>query len=154
MADWWIARADVRLTFVPPDDSGFRGEGFERAGISDVLVEAPVDRGILMHSYSGSHELVKLYLRYGCSFSFAGPVSFLEARKPLEAVRAVPLERLMAETDAPDQAPHPHRGGRSEPAFVPLIIDAMAAARGEPAELVRRATTENAARFFALAGLT
>ncbi len=112
--------------------------------------EAPVERGILMHSYSGSHELVKLYLKHGCSFSFAGPVSFLEARKPLDAVRAVPLERLMAETDAPDQAPHPHRGGRSEPAFVPLIIDAMAAARGDPGDVVRRATTENANRFFAL----
>ncbi|MSR20938.1 MAG: hypothetical protein EXR91_08170 [Gemmatimonadetes bacterium] len=46
VADWWIARAEVRLTFVPPDDSGFRGEGFERAGVSDLLVEAPVDRGL------------------------------------------------------------------------------------------------------------
>ncbi len=110
--------------------------------------EPPIERGILMHSYSGSHELVKVYLKHGCSFSFAGPVTFAEARKPLDALKGVPLEKLMAETDAPDQAPQGHRGERSEPAFVPLIIDAMAAARGESSELLRAATTANAKRFF------
>jgi TatD DNase family protein len=112
--------------------------------------EPPLERGILMHSYSGSHELVKFYVKHGCSFSFAGPVTFAEARKPVEALRAVPLERLMAETDSPDQAPHPHRGQRSEPAYVGLILDAMASARGLTPELVRAATTENARRFFGL----
>lgn len=110
--------------------------------------EAPVERGILMHSYSGSHELVKFYLKYACSFSFAGPVTFAEARKPVEALRVVPLEKLMAETDAPDQAPQGHRGERSEPAYVPLIIDAMAAARGASSEVLRASTTANARRFF------
>lgn len=112
--------------------------------------EAPIERGILMHSYSGSHELVKVYLEAGCSFSFAGPVTFAEARKPLEALRAIPIDRLMAETDAPDQAPHPHRGQRSEPAFVPLIIEAMARARSESVEHTRSAVTNNALRFFAM----
>ncbi len=111
--------------------------------------EAPVPRGILLHSFSGSHELVKKYLRHGCHFSFAGPVSFTEARRPLDALRAVPLDRLMAETDAPDQAPHPHRGARNEPAWLPLIVAAMASARGEPLETVREATTRNARAFFA-----
>ena len=110
--------------------------------------EAPVECGILMHSYSGSHELVKFYLKHRCWFSFAGPVTFLEARKPLEALRAVPLDRLMAETDAPDQAPHPHRGERSEPAYVKLIIEAMAAARAVEVEGFRRAITETTTRFF------
>jgi len=113
--------------------------------------EAPVPRGVLLHSYSGSHELVKKYLRHGCHFSFAGPVSFTEARRPLDALRAVPLERLMAETDAPDQAPHPHRGERNEPAWLPLIVQAMASARGEPLEAVREATTRNARAFFGAA---
>lgn len=113
--------------------------------------EAPVERGILMHSYSGSHELVKFYLKYNCSFSFAGPVTFTEARKPVEALRAIPMAKLMAETDAPDQAPHPHRGERSEPAYVALIIDAMATARGVELESFRREVTENTKRFFQLA---
>jgi TatD DNase family protein len=103
------------------------------------------EAGLLMHSYSGSAELTAFYVAQGCHFSFAGPVSFKEARKPLDALRSVPLERLMAETDAPDQAPHPHRGQRSEPAYLPLIVDAMEAARGER---VREAVTANAARFF------
>ncbi len=111
--------------------------------------EAPVPRGILLHSYSGSGELVKKYLEHGCHFSFAGPVTFTEARRPLDALKAVPLDRLMAETDAPDQAPHPHRGERSEPAYLPLIVEAMARARGEPLEALRAATTRNARAFFA-----
>jgi TatD DNase family protein len=110
--------------------------------------EAPVPAGILLHSYSGSNDLVKKYLKYDCHFSFAGPVSFTEARRPLDALRAVPLERLMAETDAPDQAPHPHRGGRSEPAYLPLIVEAMARARGETVEQVAEATTKNAQALF------
>ena len=70
------------------------------------------EAGLLMHSYSGSADLTPKYVKAGCHFSFAGPVSFLEARRPLEALRAIPVDRLMAETDAPDQAPHPHRGDR------------------------------------------
>jgi TatD DNase family protein len=104
--------------------------------------------GLLMHSYSGSSELTPKYVRYGCHFSFAGPVSFAEARRPLDALRSVPLDRLMVETDAPDQAPHPHRGQRSEPAYLPLIIEAMSRVRGEE---VRAAVTANARRFFGLA---
>jgi TatD DNase family protein len=104
--------------------------------------------GLLMHSYSGSAELTPGYVKLGCHFSFAGPVSFEEARRPLDALRSVPLDRLMVETDAPDQAPHPHRGQRSEPAFLPLIVDAMEKARGES---VRDAVTSNAQRFFRLA---
>ena len=58
-------------------------------------------------------------------------MTYANARRPLEAARAVPDELLLAETDAPDQAPEPHRGGRSEPAFVADVIAALAAARGD-----------------------
>lgn len=111
-----------------------------------VIAEEPLPpAGLLMHSYSGSAELTPKYVRYGCHFSFAGPVTFTEARRPLDALKSVPLDRLMAETDAPDQAPHPHRGARSEPAYLPLIVDAMERVRGEP---VREAVTANSRRFF------
>ncbi len=114
-----------------------------------LLKEEPFpEAGILMHSYSGGAELAKFYVGIGCHFSFAGPVTFEQARKPLDALRAIPLERLMAETDAPDQAPHPHRGERSEPAYLPLNIEAMARAhRLETKDLAER-TQKNAARFF------
>jgi len=110
-----------------------------------IAGEPMPEAGLLMHSYSGSAELTKKYVKYGCHFSFAGPVTFEEARRPLDALKAVPLDRLMAETDAPDQAPHPHRGERSEPAYLPLIVEAMSRVRGED---VKAALTANAMRFF------
>jgi TatD DNase family protein len=113
-----------------------------------LKAEAIPEAGLLMHSYSGSADLTPFYVKAGCHFSYAGPVSFVEARKPLDALRAIPDERLMAETDAPDQAPHPYRGQRSEPAYLPLIVDAMAAARGVAPEAMRTLTTANARRFF------
>lgn len=110
------------------------------------LKEHPIpEAGLLMHSYSGSNDLTPFYVKAGCHFSFAGPVSWPEARRPLEALKKIPLERLMGETDAPDQAPHPHRGQRSEPSYLPLIIDAMAAVLGEE---LRERTAQNARRFF------
>lgn len=115
----------------------------------ELLKDEPVpEAGLLMHSYSGSADLTKKYVRFGCHFSFAGPVSFVEARRPIDALKSVPLERLLVETDAPDQAPHPHRGARSEPAYLPLIVDAMARQRGESPETLRRALLENTRRLF------
>ena len=60
----------------------------------------------------------RVYRDLGMAFSFAGPITYPNARKPIEAARAIPAELLLAETDAPDQAPAAHRGRRSEPAFV------------------------------------
>lgn len=110
------------------------------------LKEHPIpEAGLLMHSYSGSADLTPFYVKAGCHFSFAGPVSFPEARRPLDALGKIPLERLMGETDAPDQAPHPHRGERSEPGYLPLILDSMATFLGVE---LRERTAENARRFF------
>lgn len=115
----------------------------------EVLKTEPVpEAGLLMHSYSGSADLTKKYLKHGCHFSFAGPVSFTEARRPIDALKSVPLDRLLAETDAPDQAPHPHRGQRSEPAYLPLILEAMASARGEAPATLKAAVLENTKRLF------
>jgi len=115
----------------------------------DFLKAHPLpEAGCLLHSYSGGAELVKFYVKKGCAFSFAGPVTFQEARKPLEALRAVPPESLMVETDAPDQAPHPHRGERSEPGYLPWVVRGMAQALGLPESEVAERTAENARRFF------
>jgi TatD DNase family protein len=104
--------------------------------------------GGVMHSYSGGAHLVPLYRDLGLCFSFAGPVTYANARRPVEAARAVPDELLLAETDAPDQAPAAHRGGRSEPAFVGDVIAGLAAARGASAGEVAALTTANARRLF------
>lgn len=115
----------------------------------EFLSSEPIpEAGLLMHSYSGSADLTKKYVRFGCHFSFAGPVSFAEARRPLDALRSVPKDRLMVETDAPDQAPHPHRGQRSEPAYLPLIVAAMATARQTPVDELRPLLRANTMRMF------
>ena len=114
-----------------------------------ILAEEKADEvGGVMHSYSGGVDLVPVYRDLGLCFSFAGPVTYSNARRPLEAARAVPDELLMAETDAPDQAPEPHRGQRSEPAFVAEVIAGLAAARGQDPAKTAALTTRNARRLF------
>lgn len=103
---------------------------------------APV-RGVL-HSYSGGAQLVEPYARIGLHFSFAGAISWPGARKPLEALCRVPRERLLVETDGPDQCPRPHRG-RSEPAFLMDIVEAMERIRGED---LRECLLENTRALF------
>jgi TatD DNase family protein len=104
--------------------------------------------GGVMHSYSGGAHLVPVYRALGLHFSFAGPVTYPNARKPIAAAAAVPAELLLAETDAPDQAPAIHRGKRSEPAFVADVIAGLAAARGASARDIAELTATNARRLF------
>jgi len=114
-----------------------------------ILREERADEvGGVMHSYSGGAELVEVYRDLGMCFSFAGPVTYANARKPVEAARAVPGELLLAETDAPDQAPLAHRGGRSEPAYVVEVIAGLAAACGVSVEEMAARTKNNACRLF------
>ncbi len=109
-----------------------------------------VPSGGVLHSFSGSAEQVPPFAALGLHFSFAGPVTYEAARKPLAAARAVSLDRLLVETDAPDQAPHPHRRTRNEPAHLPLVLGAVALAIGcAPTEL-ERLTTRNARRLLRL----
>jgi TatD DNase family protein len=114
-----------------------------------VLRAEPLPAGGVLHSYSGSAEQVPPYAALGLHFSFAGPVTYPRARRPLEAARAVPRERLLVETDAPDQTPRPRRG-RNEPAFLPEIAGAVAAALGLALAEVDALTTANARALFGL----
>ncbi len=102
--------------------------------------------GGVMHSYSGGAGLVPVYRDLGFAFSFAGPITYPTAKKPLAAARAVPPELLLVETDAPDQAPVRHRGQRSEPGFLGEIVEALAAATGR--DDLAALTAANARRVF------
>ncbi len=108
--------------------------------------EGPVE-GVL-HSYSGGPDLIGTYADLGLAFSFAGPVSYANARRPVEAARRVPDDALLVETDAPDQAPEGHRGGRSEPALLAAVVAGLAAGRATSVEQVVATTTANARRLF------
>jgi TatD DNase family protein len=104
----------------------------------------------VLHSFSGSAEQVPPFAALGLHFSFAGPVTFPSARKPLAAIRRVPADRLLLETDAPDQTPHPHRGGRNEPCHLGLVRDGVAAALGTSPGEVDRTTSASARALFRL----
>jgi TatD DNase family protein len=112
--------------------------------------EGARDVGGVMHSYSGGAALIPVYRDLGFAFSLAGPVTFPGSRRPVEAARLIPADLLLAETDAPDQSPSAHRGQRNEPAFLPEIVAALAAARNEPVATIAALTARNAARIFRL----
>lgn len=109
-------------------------------------------RGGMVHSYSGSADLVPAYLRLGLLISFAGPITYSNARIALLAARAVPKDFLLAETDAPDQTPENHRPARNEPAFLGTVVDALAHARLEDRQETANLTQANAARLLATIG--
>lgn len=102
------------------------------------------------HCYSGSWETAKAILAMGWYLSFTGTVTFKNARKALEVVANMPLERLMIETDAPYLAPVPVRGRRNDSRNLSYIAEAIGKLRGMTAEEVGILTMENGKRFFGI----
>lgn len=106
--------------------------------------------GGIMHSYSGSVEMAKIFLEMGFYLSISGPLTFKNARKLPEVVAMMPLDRLLVETDSPYLTPTPYRGKRNEPAYVRLVAAEIARIRGISLEEVAEATTQNAKKAFGI----
>ena len=106
--------------------------------------------GGIIHCFSGSAEIAKEYLKLGYYISFAGPLTFKKAPRLQEAVKLVPKDRLLIETDSPYMAPEPVRGRRNEPANVRYVGLKMAELRGEKPEEVAAFTTENAMQVYGI----
>ena len=104
--------------------------------------------GGVMHSYSGSVEMARIFLDMGFYLSISGPLTFKNARKLPEVVAMMPLDRLLVETDSPYLTPTPHRGKRNEPAYVRFVAEEVARIRGMRIEDLEEITTENAKRVF------
>jgi TatD DNase family protein len=113
---------------------------------SEPLGEA----GGVVHCFSGDVRDARRYLDLGLHLSVSGIVTFRNADGLRDAVRTIPRDRLLVETDAPFLAPVPHRGKRNEPAHVRLVAEALAALCGEHVADLARATTANARRLFRL----
>lgn len=113
----------------------------------------PARLGVL-HCFTGGPEFAQRVLDTGLFVSFSGITSFRNADSIREAVKLVPAERLLVETDSPYLAPIPHRGKRNEPAFVADVARAVAAARGAALEDIARQTTINAELLFNIRGAT
>jgi TatD DNase family protein len=104
-------------------------------------------RGVL-HAYSGGEAMAREALDLGFVISFAGPITFLNARKTPELVRVVPLEKTLIETDSPYLSPHPWRGRRNEPAHVGLVAGRIAEIKSCTVDQVAAHTTRNARALF------
>jgi TatD DNase family protein len=107
------------------------------------------ERPGVLHSFSGTLEMAQAALGLGFYVGVTGPVTFENRPQRRELVAALPLDRILIETDAPFLAPHPHRGKRNEPAYVRLIADKIASVHSCTTEQVAIATSENAQRLFA-----
>ena len=111
--------------------------------------EHPGVRGVF-HCYSGSAEDAKTLLRLGWYLSFTGVITYKNARKALEVIQAVPLERIMVETDSPYLTPEPYRGRRNDSGYVHLVAEKIAQVKGLTVEEVAETTYQNALAFFAI----
>jgi TatD DNase family protein len=116
----------------------------------DVLGSEGVPDRTVFHCFTGGPEEARRCLDLGAYLSFSGIVSFRNAGEVREAAALCPADRLLVETDAPFLAPVPHRGRRNEPALVPVVGAAVAAARGVHPSEVEAASTAAAATAFGL----
>lgn len=102
----------------------------------------------VLHCYSGSLEMAREYLKMGYYISFAGPVTFNNARVSKEVAKNIPLEKILIETDSPYLSPEPKRGRRNEPLNVRYVAAMIAELRGISFDEVTMVTNTNAKKLF------
>ena len=102
---------------------------------------------LILHSFSGGRVLMDAGIEVGAYFSFSGMITFKNWLRN-DAIEAVPLDRILIETDAPYLSPAPYRGRRNEPAFVRRVAEQIALVRKLDPEEVVAVTGRNAERVF------
>lgn len=114
-----------------------------------ILKKYPPEK-ILLHCYSGSAEMLKEVLKLGAFISMGGVVTFKNARVPVEVCEAVPVEKLMLETDCPYLSPVPFRGKRNSSEKIAFTAEKIAGIKGMDVQSLIDATTRNACGFFGI----
>jgi TatD DNase family protein len=104
----------------------------------------------VLHSFSGGAAMAERAVELGLYIGVSGPVTYQNAHRLREVVSALPLERMLIETDAPYLTPHPYRGRRNEPAHVCLVAQAVAEVKGSPLDQIAAQTTANVGSLFGL----
>jgi TatD DNase family protein len=126
----------------------------DRESTADLLaiLRAAGDRhhGVV-HSFLGEGEFARAFLELGLHLGIGGPLTFPKNNALRDAVRHIPLDRILIETDCPYLTPVPYRGRRNEPAYVRYVAKSVAAIKGIAFEDAARQTTENSNRLFGLA---
>ena len=116
--------------------------------VLDLLIEEGAPSNTIFHCYSGDAAMAKECISNKYVLSFAGTVTFKNAPELREAVALVPIELLLVGTDSPFLAPMPNRGSLNTPAQIPNTLRAIADVRGESADYLAAAISENAERIF------
>lgn len=112
-----------------------------------IVEEFPEVTGVF-HCYSGSAEMAKWLIRRGWYIGFTGVLTFKNARRAVETAAAIPLERIVLETDCPYMSPEPFRGKRNDPGRLYRMAEKLAEIRGLPLEEIHRITYENGKRLY------
>ncbi len=123
----------------------------DRDAHADVLATLRAEGApeqVIFHCYSGDAAMARECADAGYYLSFAGPVSFRNARDLADAARVVPDDLVLAETDAPFLTPHPHRGKRNEPYALPYTVRALAQLRDQDLLELCEALRLNAQRVY------
>ena len=121
----------------------------EAHGDSLELLKEYKPKGV-MHCFSGSKEMAKEIIKLGMFIGLNGVVTFKNARKSLEVVKDIPLERLVLETDCPYLAPEPHRGKRNDSSYIPFIAQRIGEELGKSAQEILTITKNNAKELYGL----
>ena len=114
-----------------------------------VVEEFPEVTGVF-HCYSGSAEMAKWLVSRGWYIGFTGVLTFKNARKAVETAAAIPLDRIVLETDCPYMSPEPFRGRRNDPGKLYRMAEKLAEIRGLSLEEIHRITTENGKRLYGI----
>ncbi len=115
----------------------------------DIVREFPGVRGVF-HCFSGSAEMARELVELGWTISFTGVLTYKNARRAVEAASAIPMDRLMIETDSPYMAPEPCRGTRNHSGNVAYICQRLAEIKGLSAEECAQIAMENGRRLFSI----
>jgi TatD DNase family protein len=135
----WLV-ADLKLPAVihsrDANDEGFK-----------IIKASPVRCGVI-HAFSGDAELAEAYVEMGFHIGIGGVVTFKKTETLQEAVAAVPLEKILLETDCPYLSPEPFRGKRNESAYLTFVAEKIAKIKGVSAKTVYAQTSQNAKELF------
>lgn len=116
--------------------------------VLSVLLEVGAPEKVIFHCFSGDLEMAKTCIQRGYILSFAGTLTFKNAPVLREAVKLVPIDQLLVETDSPFLAPMPHRGALNTPAQIANIVRAMAVERNADVGELASSLGFNAQRLF------
>ena len=113
-----------------------------------AIVEAfPTVTGVF-HCFSGSAEMARWLVERGWYIGFTGVLTFKNAHRAIEAASAIPLERIVLETDCPYMAPEPFRGKRNHPGYLGKMAEKLAEIKGVSLEQVQEITTQNGRKLY------